>query len=82
MNPDRMLSAIRSTIVRITRDIKNKKGNVGSDKINSLARLVNSYNRLVEQSKLENMKIIPRPDPSSENYYEKMEKECLESQRN
>ena len=66
MKPDKVISAVESTIVKITGDIKKKKGNVGCDKINSLSKLINSYNRLVERAK----------DNESEgtSYYDKMER--------
>ena len=70
MKPEKIVSAIETTIVRVTSDIKKKQGNVGSDKLNSLSKLVNSYNRLLERTK----------DGSQDEksyYYDDLEKECL-----
>lgn len=71
MKPDKVISALEATIVRVTRDIKRKQGVVGSDKLNSLSKLINSYNRLVERTK--DGCDADEPD----NYYDQMEKECL-----
>jgi hypothetical protein len=51
MKPEKVLKDIESTIARVTRDIKKKQGNTGSDKLNSLSKLVNAYSRLLERSK-------------------------------
>jgi hypothetical protein len=76
MKPDRVITALETTIVRVTRDIKKKQGSVGSDKLNSLSKLLNSYNRLLEQ-----MKRPPESDLSDNNYYAKMEKEYFDSRQ-
>ena len=73
MNPERVALAIESTIIRVTRDIKKKQGNTGSDKLTSLSRLVNAYNRLIERTKEDTKS---DSEPSDVNYYEKLEKEC------
>ena len=73
MKPQRVALAVETTIVRVTRDIKKREGNTGSDKLNSLSKLVNAYNRLVERTKED---AEPQPQPSDLNYYEKLEKEC------
>ena len=68
MKPEKVISAVESTIIRVTRDIKKKQGNTGSDKLNSLSKLVNSYNKLIEKTK----------DGSQEeefNHYDELEKE-------
>jgi len=74
MRPERVASAVETTIVRVTRDIKKREGNTGSDKLNSLSKLVNAYNRLVERSKGDTGS---DSDSSAVNYYEKLEKDCL-----
>ena len=51
MKPEQIVSALETTIIRVTRDIKKKQGNAGADKLDSLAKLVNSYTRLLERSK-------------------------------
>ena len=47
MKPEKIISALETTIIRVTRDIKKKQGNTGSDKLDSLAKLANSYSRLL-----------------------------------
>ena len=47
MKPEKIVSALETTIIRVTKDIKKKQGNTGSDKLDSLAKLVNSYSRLL-----------------------------------
>ena len=70
MKPDKVISALESTIVRVTRDIKKKKGNIGSDKLNSLSKLLNAYNRLLERTK-------NGSESEDYNYYDELERECL-----
>ena len=48
MKPEKIVSALETTIIRVTKDIKKKQGNTGSDKLDSLAKLVNSYSRQPE----------------------------------
>jgi hypothetical protein len=70
MKPEKVITAVESTIARVTRDIKGKKGNVGSDKLNSLSKLVNSYNRLIERT-------MNGSESEDYNYYDELEKQCL-----
>jgi hypothetical protein len=74
MKPERVASAVEMTIVRVTRDIKKRQGNTGSDKLNSLSKLVNAYNRLVDRSKEDTKTDSESLHP---NYYEKLEKDCF-----
>ena len=71
MKSDKVISAVESTIVRVTRDIKKKQGIVGSDKLNSLSKLINSYNRLIERTK------DGSDADESDNWYDRMEKQGL-----
>jgi hypothetical protein len=71
MKPEKVISAVETTILRVTRDIKKKKGNTGGDKLNSLSKLINSYNRLIERTK------DGSDADESDNYYDSLEKECL-----
>ncbi len=71
MKPEKVISALESTIARVTRDIKKKQGNIGSDKLNSLSKLVNSYNRLLERTRNSS------DADESDNYYDSLEKKCL-----
>ena len=70
MKPEKVISALESTIARVTRDIKKKQGVVGSDKLNSLSKLINSYNRLIERAK-------DGSESKDYNYYDELEKQCL-----
>jgi hypothetical protein len=70
MKPEKVITALETTIARVTRDIRKKTGNVGSDKLNSLSKLVNSYNRLLERTK-------NGSEFEDSNYYDELEKECL-----
>ncbi|MDB4442102.1 hypothetical protein N9219_01630 [bacterium] len=70
MKPEKVITAVESTIARVTRDIKKKKGNIGSDKLNALSKLINSYNRLIERNK-------DGSEPEDYNYYDELEKQCL-----
>jgi hypothetical protein len=72
MKPDKVISAVETTIIRVTMDIKKKKGNAGADKLNSLSKLVNSYNRLLERTR-------DSSDSEGKSYYSKMEKGCYNS---
>jgi hypothetical protein len=71
MRPEKVISAIETTIARVTRDIRKKTGNVGSDKLNSLSKLINSYSRLLERTK------DGSDADESDNYYDSLEKKCL-----
>ena len=72
MKPEKVISAIENTIIRVTRDIKKKQGTTGADKLNSLSKLVNSYNRLLERAK-------DGSDSERNSYYSKMEKGFFDS---
>ena len=74
MKPERVALAVENAIVRLTRDIKKRQGNTGSDKLNSLSKLVNAYNRLVVRTKED---AEPGSEPPHPNYYETLEEDCL-----
>ena len=48
MSAEKIIRELELTIKRVSKDIKKKQGAVGSDKIDSLSKLVNSYSRLIE----------------------------------
>jgi len=60
MNTDRVLKSLEAIILRITKDMK-KQGETTSEKISSLAKMVNSYSRLLERSKGKDEKNIDIP---------------------
>ena len=68
MQTDKILKGIEDSILRVSKDIKAKKGAVGSDKLNSLSKLVNSYSRLVERSKIESKE----DEKPGNSYYSQM----------
>jgi hypothetical protein len=70
MQSEKVISAVEATIIRVTRDIKKKKGDTGGDKLNSLSKLINSYNRLIERTK-------DGSDADEPNFYDELEKQSL-----
>ena len=56
MGTEQLLKDLELTIRRVTRDIRRKKGAVGGDKLSDLAKLVNSYSRLLEKCNAEKIK--------------------------
>jgi len=50
MKPEKVITCVESAIYKVGVDIRKKKGAVGSDKLNSLSKLINAYNRLLERS--------------------------------
>ena len=50
MSTERVIADLEKTIKKVCSDVKKKKGSVGSDKLDSLSKLVNSYSRLIERS--------------------------------
>ena len=53
MSAEQVLANLERTIKKVCLDIKKKKGVVGSDKLDSLSKLTNSYSRLLERKKLD-----------------------------
>ena len=49
MSTERIIIEVERTIKKVCSDVKRKKGAVGCDKLDSLAKLVNSYSRLIER---------------------------------
>jgi hypothetical protein len=52
MSTNKIIKNLESAINRICEDINEKKGGSGADKLDSLAKLVNSYGRLIERKKV------------------------------
>lgn len=65
----KVIRNIESAINRICEDIKEKKGGSGSDKLDSLSKLVNSYSRLLERDKQKALDPMEDGDPT---YYKKI----------
>jgi len=72
MSTTKVIKNLERAINRICDDIKEKKGGSGSDKLNSLSKLVNSYSRLIERSK--NNEVDPLMDGDPE-YYSSLQKQ-------
>ena len=49
MSTEKIIAELERTIKKVCSDIKRKKGSVGSDKLDSLSKLINSYSRLLER---------------------------------
>ena len=52
MSTNKIIKNLESAINRICDDINEKKTGSGADKLDSLAKLVNAYGRLVERKKV------------------------------
>lgn len=64
-----VIKNLESAINRICEDIKGKKGGSGADKLDSLAKLANSYGRLIELNKEKAHDKMMDGDP---NFYKRM----------
>jgi hypothetical protein len=72
MGTEQLLKDIELTIRRVTREIRKKKGAVGGDKLSDLAKLVNSYTRLLESLR-RNQSQTADGDPE---FHESLYKSC------
>lgn len=50
MSAEDVLKKVEKTIGYICSDVRKKKGNIGTNKIDSIAKLVNSYSRLLDKT--------------------------------
>lgn len=62
---DDLLLSVKKNIVKINRHISKKNGDVGSNKIVALSKLLNAYNRILKASP-------QKPEKKSECYYDQM----------
>lgn len=69
MGTRRVIKNLEAAIDRICIDIKEKKTGSGADKLDSLAKLVNSYGRLIEHKKVKAYDKMMDGDP---NHYKRM----------
>jgi len=60
----KVIKNIEAAINRICEDIKEKKGGSGADKLDSLAKLVNAYSRLIERDKEKEIDPTEDGDPT------------------
>ena len=49
MSTEKIILEVERTIRKVCSDIKKRKNGAGADKLDSLAKLVNSYSRLLER---------------------------------
>lgn len=63
MAAQNVVKNLESAINRICKDIKGKKGGSGADKLDSLAKLVNAYSRLIERDKPQEIDPLEDGDP-------------------
>lgn len=66
MNTNKIIKNLEIAINRICVDINEKRTGSGADKLDSLAKLVNSYGRLIERKK---EKVYDRMMDGDPNYY-------------
>lgn len=78
MTTKTVLRNVEGAINRICTDIKDKKGGSGADKLDSLSKLVNSYSRLLERSKMKQYDPTEDGDPF---YQERLEKNGSKNRR-
>lgn len=64
MSTRKVIKNIEAAINRICDDINEKKGGSGADKLDSLAKLVNSYGRLIERKKVKAYDKMMDGDPN------------------
>ena len=72
MSKKKVVNELEGAILRVCKDIKSKQGASGSDKIDSLSKLINSYSRLLERGKRNRRNYIEDGNPG---YLRKQEKE-------
>ena len=75
MKPENVQKAVGQIISGVRNNLRENKWDVGSEKLNSLAKLVNAYNRLLERSG--DGKSVEGLEVKKETYYSKMEREAL-----
>lgn len=64
---DELLLSVKRNIVKINRFISKKNGDIGSNKIVALSRLLNAYNRILKASP-------EKPQEKTDCYYDHVEK--------
>lgn len=69
MSTNKIIKNLESAINRVCYDINEKKTGSGADKLNSLAKLINAYGRLVERKKVKAYDRMMEGDP---NHYKRM----------
>ncbi len=69
MSTKKIIKNLEAAINRICADIEEKKGGSGADKLDSLAKLINSYGRLIERKKEKAYDRMMDGDP---NQYKRM----------
>jgi len=63
MSTKKVVRNLETAITRICEDIKEKKGGSGADKLDSLAKLVNAYSRLIERDNQKKINLEEDGDP-------------------
>ncbi|PKO01666.1 MAG: hypothetical protein CVU43_11820 [Chloroflexi bacterium HGW-Chloroflexi-5] len=69
MSTRKVIKNLEAAIDRVCEDIKEKKTGSGADKLDSLAKLVNSYSRLIERKK---EKVYDKMMDGDPNHYKRM----------
>ncbi len=65
----KVIRNIEAAINRVCEDIKDRKGGSGADKLDSVAKLVNAYSRLIERDRRKEVDPNMDGDPT---YYKKL----------
>ena len=72
MGKEHVIREVEAAIIRVCTDIKQKKGGSGADKLDSLSKLLNSYNRLIDKGHTSNSNPEEDGDP---DHYERLKKQ-------
>jgi hypothetical protein len=64
---DELLLSVKRNIVKINRFISKRNGDIGSNKIIALSKLLNAYNRILKASS-------QKPEKKTENYHSILER--------
>ena len=69
MSTNKIIKNLETAIDRVCEDIKEKKGGSGADKLDSLAKLVNAYGRLIVRKKVKSYDKMMDGNP---NHYKRL----------
>jgi hypothetical protein len=73
MEIEKVISSVESTIIYLSKDIKNKRLKPSAERLHNLSKLVNSYTRLIDRNVG-----LSGSEGGGKNYYENLEKDLDE----
>jgi hypothetical protein len=76
-----VIQNVEAAINRVCTDIKNKKGGSGADKLDSLSKLINAYNRLIDTRAEEERDKMEYGDPDHITRIEERNRKKMEERR-